>query len=51
MSRYWKVYGDEANARKKFDEYRKAETDSAEMILRGAGCASAAERTAAFAAK
>jgi hypothetical protein len=34
LSGYWKVYGDEANARKKFDEYRKAETDSAEMILR-----------------
>jgi hypothetical protein len=39
LSGYWKVYGDEANARKKFDEYRKAETDSAEMILRGIGFA------------
>jgi hypothetical protein len=48
LSGYWKVYGDEANAKKKFDEYRKAETDSAEMILKRVGFTPAAERPAAF---
>jgi hypothetical protein len=36
---YWKVYGDENYAMKKFVEYRKAETDVAIMALRKAGCA------------
>jgi hypothetical protein len=34
---YWKVYGDESYARRKFDEYRKAETDVAMTTLRDAG--------------
>lgn len=36
---YWKVYGDESYARRKFGEYRKAETDVAVMTLKEAGCA------------
>jgi hypothetical protein len=34
---YWKVYGDESYARRKFDEYRKAETDVAMTTLKEAG--------------
>jgi hypothetical protein len=37
LSGYWKVYGDEAVALKKFEEYRRAETDSAEMVLKTSG--------------
>jgi hypothetical protein len=36
---YWKVYGDENYAKRKFDEYRKAETDVAMTTLREAGYA------------
>jgi hypothetical protein len=36
---YWKVYGDESYAAKKFDEYRKAETDVASTTLKEAGYA------------
>ncbi|MDR1510121.1 MAG: DUF3793 family protein [Synergistaceae bacterium] len=34
---YWKVYGDESYAMRKFDEYRKAETDVAATTLKEAG--------------
>jgi hypothetical protein len=37
ISGYWKVYGDENYARRKFGEYRKAEIDVAVMTLREAG--------------
>jgi hypothetical protein len=37
LSGYWKVYGDVNGARKKFDEYKKAETESALLVLKNAG--------------
>jgi hypothetical protein len=48
LTGYWKVYGDETDARKKFDEYRRAETDSAEMMLRRMGFAPNAAQAAVF---
>ncbi|MDR3331705.1 MAG: DUF3793 family protein [Synergistaceae bacterium] len=33
LSGYWKVYGDEAAAQRKFKEYRRAETESAEILM------------------
>jgi hypothetical protein len=48
LSGYWKVYGDEARALEKFDEYKRAEADSAETILRKFGFAPAAAKTVAF---
>jgi hypothetical protein len=37
FSGYWKVYGDEIGALKKFKEYKKAEADSAVAMLEKAG--------------
>jgi hypothetical protein len=37
LSGYWKVYGDEIGALKKFKEYKKAEADSAGAMLEKAG--------------
>lgn len=39
FSGYWKVYGDEVGALRKFDEYKKAESDSAWLLLEKAGLA------------
>jgi hypothetical protein len=39
MTGYWKVYGDENYAMKKFDEYKRAEMDVAMTTLREAGYA------------
>jgi hypothetical protein len=38
---YWKVYGDEISAMKKFEEYKRAETGRARSLLREAGFAPA----------
>jgi hypothetical protein len=35
---YWKVYGDECRATKIFDEYKRAEMESAWALLSKAGC-------------
>ncbi|MDR1515625.1 MAG: DUF3793 family protein [Synergistaceae bacterium] len=43
ISGYWKVYGDKAGALKKFEQFKKAEADSASALLERAGLGSPAE--------
>jgi hypothetical protein len=43
FSGYWKVYGDESHALKKFEQFKKAEAESAIALLEKAGYGSPAE--------